>query len=332
MPDGPVTPMAASPGPAVALDVGSSVWAASSPSTSAPEEKAGPGSLTSSLSVGETGAGGSEGEPSCLGQVSWLGLSVGLVHSSEWEACEVQLPVDTGHGDAQAGLNQGPEREPVSGGCLPGRKRVGWGSHVPWVMVGLDGPCRRGGSTSARPRAGPPPPRADERGAHRAALCLSWACVQGLALKPTVRRTEMPGCVVALPAGRTVLCSFCEFTDTRVHRTEHSGGRGDSCVPGPWAEVPMLHTGSVLTWHRWPRLAVGAWSTGVPGRHPWWPPAAARMRQKAAAASEAVGVGPSQRPPAVRVGPQVSRRGRAPRAPGGVQRPGPVLPLVLAAL
>lgn len=37
--DGPVTPMAASPAPAVARDVGSSVWAAGSPSTSAPEEK-----------------------------------------------------------------------------------------------------------------------------------------------------------------------------------------------------------------------------------------------------------------------------------------------------
>lgn len=37
--DGPVTPMAAGPAPAVALDVGSSVWAAGSPSISAPEEK-----------------------------------------------------------------------------------------------------------------------------------------------------------------------------------------------------------------------------------------------------------------------------------------------------
>ena len=37
--DGPVTARATSPAPAVALDVGSSVWAAGSPSTSAPEEK-----------------------------------------------------------------------------------------------------------------------------------------------------------------------------------------------------------------------------------------------------------------------------------------------------
>lgn len=37
--DGPATPMATGPAPAVALDVGSSVWAAGSSSTSAPEEK-----------------------------------------------------------------------------------------------------------------------------------------------------------------------------------------------------------------------------------------------------------------------------------------------------
>nr|XP_042103888.1 serine/threonine-protein phosphatase 6 regulatory subunit 2 isoform X1 [Ovis aries]XP_042103889.1 serine/threonine-protein phosphatase 6 regulatory subunit 2 isoform X1 [Ovis aries]XP_042103890.1 serine/threonine-protein phosphatase 6 regulatory subunit 2 isoform X1 [Ovis aries]XP_042103891.1 serine/threonine-protein phosphatase 6 regulatory subunit 2 isoform X1 [Ovis aries] len=80
MPDGPVTPMAASPAPAVALDVGSSVWAASSPSTSAPEEKG--------------WAKFADFQPFCC--------------SESGPRCS--SPVDTGHGDAQAGLNQGPER------------------------------------------------------------------------------------------------------------------------------------------------------------------------------------------------------------------------------
>lgn len=57
----------------------------------------------------------------------------------------------------------------------------------------------------------------------------------------------------------------------------------------------MLHTGSVLTWHRWPRLAVGAWSTGVPRKAPLVAASSREDEQKAAAASEAVGVGPSQK-------------------------------------
>ncbi|XP_027396220.1 serine/threonine-protein phosphatase 6 regulatory subunit 2 isoform X5 [Bos indicus x Bos taurus] len=78
--DGPVTPMAASPAPAVARDVGSSVWAAGSPSTSAPEEKG--------------WAKFADFQPFCC--------------SESGPRCS--SPVDTGHGDTQAGLNQGPER------------------------------------------------------------------------------------------------------------------------------------------------------------------------------------------------------------------------------
>ncbi|XP_055414544.1 serine/threonine-protein phosphatase 6 regulatory subunit 2 isoform X5 [Bubalus kerabau] len=78
--DGPVTPRATSPAPAVALDVGSSVWAAGSPSTSAPEEKG--------------WAKFADFQPFCC--------------SESGPRCS--SPVDTGHGDTQAGLNQGLER------------------------------------------------------------------------------------------------------------------------------------------------------------------------------------------------------------------------------
>ncbi|XP_016067177.1 PREDICTED: serine/threonine-protein phosphatase 6 regulatory subunit 2 isoform X2 [Miniopterus natalensis] len=76
--DEPVNPTASAPG--VAMDVGSSVWAASVPSTSAPEEKG--------------WAKFTDFQPFCC--------------SDSGPRCS--SPVDTGHGDAQGGLSQGPER------------------------------------------------------------------------------------------------------------------------------------------------------------------------------------------------------------------------------
>ncbi|XP_036093667.1 serine/threonine-protein phosphatase 6 regulatory subunit 2 isoform X3 [Rousettus aegyptiacus] len=76
--DDPVTPPA--PAPGVAMDVGSSVWAASTPSTSALEEKG--------------WAKFADFQPFCC--------------SESGPRCS--SPVDTGLGDTQGGLRQGPER------------------------------------------------------------------------------------------------------------------------------------------------------------------------------------------------------------------------------
>ncbi|XP_057597272.1 serine/threonine-protein phosphatase 6 regulatory subunit 2 isoform X2 [Hippopotamus amphibius kiboko] len=78
--DEPAGSVALGPGPAVAMDVGSRVWAVSSPGTSAPEEKG--------------WATFADFQPFCC--------------SESGPRCS--SPVDTGHGDAQGGLNQGPER------------------------------------------------------------------------------------------------------------------------------------------------------------------------------------------------------------------------------
>ncbi|XP_019524110.1 PREDICTED: serine/threonine-protein phosphatase 6 regulatory subunit 2 isoform X3 [Hipposideros armiger] len=78
--DEPVSPTASAPG--VAMDVGSSVWSASTPSTSALEDKG--------------WAKFTDFQPFCC--------------SESGPRCS--SPVDTGLGDAQDGLNQGPERTP----------------------------------------------------------------------------------------------------------------------------------------------------------------------------------------------------------------------------
>ncbi|XP_053775825.1 serine/threonine-protein phosphatase 6 regulatory subunit 2 isoform X3 [Desmodus rotundus] len=78
--DEPVSPTA--PAPGVAMDVGSSVWAASAPSTSALEEKG--------------WAKFTDFQPFCC--------------SESGPGCS--SPVGTGHGDAQGDLSQGPERAP----------------------------------------------------------------------------------------------------------------------------------------------------------------------------------------------------------------------------
>lgn len=73
-------------------------------------------------------------------------------------------------------------------------------------------------------------------------------------------------------------------------------GVGDRCVSGLWAEVPARCT-PVLCPHlaSLPRLAVGAWSTCVPRKAPLVAASSREDEQKAAAALEAVGVGPSQK-------------------------------------
>lgn len=86
--DEPENSMASGPAPAVVMGVGSSVWVASSPSALAPEEK-GWGKFTGF-------------QPFCC--------------SESGPRCS--SPVDRGHGDAQGGLNQGPER--TLGPATPG--------------------------------------------------------------------------------------------------------------------------------------------------------------------------------------------------------------------
>ncbi|TKC34270.1 hypothetical protein EI555_001460, partial [Monodon monoceros] len=74
--DEPVNSTASGLAPAVAMDVGSSVWAASAPSASAAEER-------------------------------------GWAKFADFQPfCWCSSPVDRGHGDAQGGLNRGPERTP----------------------------------------------------------------------------------------------------------------------------------------------------------------------------------------------------------------------------
>ncbi|XP_047641829.1 serine/threonine-protein phosphatase 6 regulatory subunit 2 isoform X1 [Phacochoerus africanus] len=78
--DEPGSSLASGPAPGAVVDVGSSVWAASSPSASAPEEKG--------------WAKFADFQPFCC--------------SESGPRCS--SPVDTGHGDAQGSGNQGPER------------------------------------------------------------------------------------------------------------------------------------------------------------------------------------------------------------------------------
>uniref|UniRef100_A0A8C6BVG5 Protein phosphatase 6 regulatory subunit 2 n=1 Tax=Monodon monoceros TaxID=40151 RepID=A0A8C6BVG5_MONMO len=80
--DEPVNSTASGLAPAVAMDVGSSVWAASAPSASAAEERG--------------WAKFADFQPFCC--------------SESGPRCS--SPVDRGHGDAQGGLNRGPERTP----------------------------------------------------------------------------------------------------------------------------------------------------------------------------------------------------------------------------
>ncbi|KAM9072075.1 serine/threonine-protein phosphatase 6 regulatory subunit 2 isoform 4-T9 [Megaptera novaeangliae] len=86
--DEPVNSTASGLAPAVVMDVGSSVWAASAPSASAAEERG--------------WAKFADFQPFCC--------------SESGPRCS--SPVDRGHGDAQGGLNRGPERTP--GPAAPG--------------------------------------------------------------------------------------------------------------------------------------------------------------------------------------------------------------------
>ncbi|TKC43065.1 hypothetical protein EI555_007668, partial [Monodon monoceros] len=86
--DEPENSMASGPAPAVVMGVGSSVWVVSSPSALAPEEK---------------------------GWAKFAGFQP-FCCSESGPRCS--SPVDRGHGDAQGGLNQGPER--TLGPATPG--------------------------------------------------------------------------------------------------------------------------------------------------------------------------------------------------------------------
>lgn len=153
--------------------------------------------------------------------------------------------------------------------------------------------CRQDPRQSLSPQAWPPA----RCGSHVCAAppqCLSWELFRALALSSlsdglgsppgyqghTGRDLEAShkAELLALPAGRTVPPEVPVNSQTHVC-TSHarSSGCGGQVCHQLRAEVP-----SVLTWcHRLPvlQLARPLWVPGthvLPGRRPWWPPAAER--------------------------------------------------------
>ncbi|XP_043738463.1 serine/threonine-protein phosphatase 6 regulatory subunit 2 isoform X3 [Cervus elaphus] len=181
--DGPATPMATGPAPAVALDVGSSVWAAGSPSTSAPEEKG--------------WAKFTDFQPFCCSEAG--------------PRCS--SPVDTGHGDSQAGLNQGPERALGAwSACVP--------SKAPLVAASS---------------------REDEQEAAAASGAVGVGPSQASPLSVSGPRTDCapsspPGLVPLDPAEAPAASAVATLPEATVTAPVALGVMG----PEPWAVSPVL--------------------------------------------------------------------------------------------
>nr|XP_058936064.1 serine/threonine-protein phosphatase 6 regulatory subunit 2 isoform X4 [Kogia breviceps] len=121
--DEPVNSTASGLAPAVAMDVGSSVWAASAPSASAAEERG--------------WAKFADFQPFCC--------------SESGPRCS--SPVDRGHGEAQGGLNQGPERTP--GTATPGAWSACVARKAPLAASGSRKDKQKMAVASEAVRAGP---------------------------------------------------------------------------------------------------------------------------------------------------------------------------------
>eukprot|EP00070_Physeter_catodon_P039701 XP_028346595.1 serine/threonine-protein phosphatase 6 regulatory subunit 2 isoform X5 [Physeter catodon] len=191
--DEPVNSTASGLAPAVAMDVGSSVWAASAPSASAAEERG--------------WAKFADFQPFCC--------------SESGPRCS--SPVDRGHGDAQGGLNQGPERTP--GTATPGAWSACVARKAPLAASGSRKDKQKMAVASEAVRAGPgreapPPPVSVPRAecatstppdlASLAPVQVTSAPVGAVLPEATVAATTVPGNAgpaLATPAVSPVLAT-----------------------------------------------------------------------------------------------------------------------------